>query len=74
MIVPQEPWHVQVRLRIRPYRQPYQLPVGSEGVQGILWRRPATKVERARCVRAGKAMEGSSGGAHRRGAYTKRQC
>jgi S-formylglutathione hydrolase len=67
--VPQEPWNVQVRLRLRTDCQPHQLPVGTESFQGILWRGSGTKVEGARRYRACQAMEGPAGDAHRRGAY-----
>jgi hypothetical protein len=69
LVVLEEPRHVQVSFRIRTHRQPNQLPMGTEGIQGILWRRPATKVEGARRDRAREAVEGTTGDAHRRGTY-----
>ena len=47
--VPKEPRPIQVRLRICANRQPHQLPLGTKGVQGILWRGSTGEVEAARC-------------------------
>lgn len=36
-LVPEEPRQVQVLLRLRANRQPDQLPMGSKGLQWLLW-------------------------------------
>jgi hypothetical protein len=38
-LVLKEPRQIQVCIRIRAYRQPDEMSMGREGIQGILWRR-----------------------------------
>jgi hypothetical protein len=64
--VPEEPWQVQVRLRIRTHRQSQQLRLGQESLLWLLWRRSEGEVGRERCHRAHQEVEGSFGYAHRR--------
>ena len=33
--VPQEPWQIQIRLRVRPNRQSEQVPLGRKGILGV---------------------------------------
>lgn len=50
--VPPQPRQIQVRLCLCTNHKPNQLPLGPKGIQGLLRRRPAKQVERARCHRA----------------------
>jgi len=45
--VPQKPRQIQIRLRLRPDRQPHQLPLGPESFQRLFWRGEQGGVEGA---------------------------
>lgn len=58
----EKPRQIQVCLGVRSDRQPHQLPLGPEGLQGVLRRGQPGEVEGARCHRADQEVERSEGG------------
>ena len=66
VLVPQESRQIQIRLRVRPNRQPEQLPLGSESIRRLFRRRRKGKVGGARRDGVGEeVVRGTVGCSHR---------
>ena len=56
-VVLKKSWNVQVGFCVRPDSESDELPVGSESVRGVLWKRRQGEVGRSRCDRIGEEVE-----------------